>query len=852
MSNCRSMTGCMILLALSLAVSGGAVLSADVSGAGAKALLPSQHSVRAGSNSTLANTIVFSPSSISLKNPATLKQSTAQTQFTLGITVYDQNGASVTPSASQPVQVRLYGAPQGVITPASAQVATGNGLQFTYNGGYLSNPVTVEAYMELTGSPASYSIGVAQILLQRQVQAYGTRSYEFSYWCDTQTDPGCADTIIQKPLKFLAAVGYQDATADQLEAFGLDTGSLGVITPLSSLGADAIGPAGKGVKFYNSSGNTYEGNYYLAPVTISATREGNSTMLKTFPIKVLAIDKAYCAEGYPNCRENPPTPDLRYIGVGFDRNSTTPGDSFDSPADNAFLQIKGENDGTDINPGYILTGAGGRIGLTKSDVKGFKLAQLTASSTVPGDWNAAPGCFKFPDVTTRPRQFCGSLLMDVGISEMFLDLKPDKRPSSVVEPGINGTLMPQGTVMSILAGTPRKPAMEYSFSYNATENPVGMAPTSATWINPSPAEVFVNTGRNVLKGYRYLYDARHGDVGFKPLVTASIPVVTTQFNGTEQNKYHVYVSNGGGPAHPMVVDTGSQLMVVPAQYVGAGAQPVTPTVCHSISYGDGRTWCGRFYTGPVAIGVPSNYKPGKGTYPTTDESFQFLVADQNDTECISQLENCNMPSDLTNRGIMGIGFGQGSFGTAYNALLQLKDMVKGGMRPGYIVRLGEAKPTIMVGLTPANTKNFGLIPLSESTQYPGQWDPNSFTGCVALSTGDNAAVFNQCASMLFDTGTVDFTLKTPAADKPSSVITQNPPNIDPGTTVSITAPGTDPIISYEYSATAPSTWANSQTSVYWLEREKGAYFLIGQYVFQQYDYLFDPAAGRIGFRALGK
>jgi hypothetical protein len=225
-----------------------------------------------------------------------------------------------------------------------------------------------------------------------------------------------------------------------------------------------------------------------------------------------------------------------------------------------------------------------------------------------------------------------------------------------------------------------------------------------------------------------------------------------------------------------------------------------------------------------------------------------MVADKNDAECISQLKNCNMPSDLTDRGIMGIGFGQGSFGADYNALLQLKDMVNGNIRPGYIVRIGESKPTITVGVTPDNTQGFGLIPLSKSKLYPGQWDPNSFRGCVSLSTRADA-VFNQCANMLFDTGTVDFTLKTPVAKEPLAIMT-NPPYINPGTTVSVTAPGAAPVISYNYSSTAATTWTDTQSSVYWLDREKGAYFLIGQYVFKQYDYLFDPAAGRIGFRPL--
>jgi hypothetical protein len=213
-----------------------------------------------------------------------------------------------------------------------------------------------------------------------------------------------------------------------------------------------------------------------------------------------------------------------------------------------------------------------------------------------------------------------------------------------------------------------------------------------------------------------------------------------------------------------------------------------------------------------------------------------------------------MPSDLTNRGIMGIGFGQGSYGTAYNALLQLKDVANGDMQPGYIVRLGNTTPEITVGLTPENTHGFGLIPLSASSLYPGQWDPNSFEGCVSFSTGGNSAVFNQCANMLFDTGTINFTLKTHVASEPMTIM-NNPPDINSGTTVTVSVPNTAPVISYNYSSTAApkgATWANKQSSVSWLDREDGVYFLIGQYVFTHYDYLFDPTAGWIGFKPVAQ
>jgi hypothetical protein len=201
---------------------------------------------------------------------------------------------------------------------------------------------------------------------------------------------------------------------------------------------------------------------------------------------------------------------LHYLGVGFDRNSTTAGDGFDSPADNAFLEMTDQSNGTNISPGYTLSGDNATVGITGT--AGFNLAALTPNKRVPGDWNSTPGCYGFPQLTGR-NQFCGSLLMDVGIPEMFLDLAENKRPAGAVVPGHPGDL-PSGTETSVLAGTSGNPAMSYDFTY-APGAPEGMAPETVTWIN-NP-KIFVNTGRRVLFGYDYLFDARCGNTGFQAL-----------------------------------------------------------------------------------------------------------------------------------------------------------------------------------------------------------------------------------------------------------------------------------------------------------------------------------------------
>ena len=97
---------------------------------------------------------------------------------------------------------------------------------------------------------------------------------------------------------------------------------------------------------------------------------------------------------------------------------------------------------------------------------------------------------------------------------MFLDLNKTLRPAGAVD-STDPTTLPTGLKVSILAGTPANPALSYSFNYAPSSTPTGVGPTKVTWINSS--KIFVNTGRDVLFGDDYMFDARCGNVGFESL-----------------------------------------------------------------------------------------------------------------------------------------------------------------------------------------------------------------------------------------------------------------------------------------------------------------------------------------------
>ena len=451
-------------------------------------------------SSSNASQITFSPSVITLNNPTPgfRAASSGSTPVTVTMTVYDSEGNVVQPSPSNPLNINVYGAPNGVITPTQLTLTSGTTATFDYNGGAFPNNIELAAWMNDPQSGGA-SLGTTLFIhASRQPCRYGTASFNL----DVKSN-------VPNEIKVRAVVGSDNPQQSELKTFALDTGSLGVLVTKSSLvmGSAVHGPGAPGQKFYDSSGFVFTGNYYLAPVSVELE---DGTFVQSNPILVLAIDGVHCQTGYKKCVQ-PGAPDLHYLGVGFDRNSTGAGDLFDSPSENAFLELTDAQNGTDINGGYVLSDSGVKVGITSTDASGFNTVTLAPNSTVPGDWNPVAGCFQFTTLSGNP-QFCGNLLLDVGISEMFIDLPFGQRPAGSYD---TNNRVPEGVGMQIQAGATNEPAMSYSFTaVQPPQEPTGAAPTYAQWVNvPS---IFINTGRRPLLAFDYYYSGQCGQVGFKP------------------------------------------------------------------------------------------------------------------------------------------------------------------------------------------------------------------------------------------------------------------------------------------------------------------------------------------------
>ncbi len=449
--------------------------------------------------------IVFSPSAVVLNNPTTTDWNTAPagaTSVTVNLTVYDSQGNIVLPTEGNPLHVHVYGAPDGVITPidsviSSGTTSTSTSVSFTYNGRAFPNNMELVAWMNDAAGGAS--LGTTLFVHNtRPTCTFGARDFNLEV---TKTVPN--------PIQVKGVVGAEHPSETDFQTFTIDTGSLGVLVTKDDLvmGPNVHGPGPAGQKYYDSSGYIFTGNYYLAPVSVELT---DHTFVQSNPILILAVDGVHCDPSNKKCKK-PQKADLHYLGVGFDRNSTGTGDLFDSPSENAFLELTDAQNGTDINQGYILSTNGVTVGITSSNSSGFTPYKLDVNSDgVAGDWNPVPGCYQFLSLPGSP-QFCGNLLLDVGISEMFMDASSDDWPTGSFD---SNHRVPQGVRMNIQAGLSGQPAMSYDFrAVQPPAQPKGPAPTYAQWYNNSTK--FVNTGRRPLLSFNYLYSGTCGQVGFE-------------------------------------------------------------------------------------------------------------------------------------------------------------------------------------------------------------------------------------------------------------------------------------------------------------------------------------------------
>ena len=275
----------------------------------------------------------------------------------------------------------------------------------------------------------------------------------------------------------------------------LDSGSTGIVVAATLIpDFDHLPSEGDARLTYTSSGRVMLGRWVVTPVSLVGER---GAYVSTDPMPVLAVTEVRCLETARDCRPNSAPRDIAMVGIGFGREGDR--ESHSTPDKNPLLRIAWNGDA--YRRGYILTKNGIHIGLTRANTERFGYIKLARQETVD-DWAGIPACIATND--TQPPA-CGSMLVDTGVSAMFITL-PETQAC-----GASGTL-PDGTTVSIRAGTQANEQELYRFTVG---DPSPLAP-SAIHLRVSPDRAFVNTSVHLLNGYDVLYDADGGYAGFRP------------------------------------------------------------------------------------------------------------------------------------------------------------------------------------------------------------------------------------------------------------------------------------------------------------------------------------------------
>jgi hypothetical protein len=292
--------------------------------------------------------------------------------------------------------------------------------------------------------------------------------------------PFTSDSSVSTGLHLLAALG-----GGPPHLFEVDTGSVGTLVPRQRLGPNYqdFNPS-LDTKFqFVSSEKFYWGQWVKVPVVLGvpATWDGTGDY-PTAEIEVFAVDRPTDFDG-------------GILGVGFAIGRCADG----GPARNPFLHVTYQ--GEKLHRGYIIGAEGLELGLTSLNTTGFAFIELQRNDA-DSDWLQPMASLGLPDGFSIDLP----LLMDTGLDQMLLWLNVADRPPALA----NYTQFPPGIgvrIESPPASSP--PGLQYSFTTGDTSDP--MAPSVVEWRNGQG----INTGRNILAGADYLYDAASGLIGFR-------------------------------------------------------------------------------------------------------------------------------------------------------------------------------------------------------------------------------------------------------------------------------------------------------------------------------------------------
>lgn len=274
----------------------------------------------------------------------------------------------------------------------------------------------------------------------------------------------------------------------------IDSGSTGVVVAARSIpNVDQLQSIGEGQLTYTSSGRIMRGQWVITRLALVGQR---GARLETEPMPVLAVTRVDCLKTARNCTPRSSPRNIAMVGIGFGREGDRQSQS--TPDKNPLLRIAAGNG--QRRQGYVLTREGVHVGLSGANTRGdFRFVKLQRRPD-GRDWAGVPACIS---LNGRTPPACGSMLMDTGVSAMFMTVPPEQA-------GEMSRTLPDGTAVSVSVGTAENSSELYQFTVGGDSS---LAP-DGIHLRVSP-NVFVNTSYHLLNGFDVLYDADGGYAAFR-------------------------------------------------------------------------------------------------------------------------------------------------------------------------------------------------------------------------------------------------------------------------------------------------------------------------------------------------
>lgn len=301
------------------------------------------------------------------------------------------------------------------------------------------------------------------------------------------------------------------------------------------------------------------------------------------------------------------------------------------------------------------------------------------------------------------------------------------------------------------------------------------------------------------------------------------------------------IAFGAGPVHRGTMDTGSTGIVVSATSIPNVEQLPTlgpGTLTYSSS---GRIEKGIWVVTPVTL---------SGTNGNRVTTRPMPVLAVREIACTSTARNCRPRHNPRHIAMIGVGFArqhdhQAQGTPDHNPLLMVEGMGEPGkpgtIRRGYVV----SQRVLQVGLDANVAAGFSFVKLEKSTVYP---DWSAAPACLSLEGKTPPA----CGTMLMDTGVTTMYLRVPP-DQLAGHTTPGSgpvPTLDPGTSVTVSIPGTAGIAYSFKLGDAANPVAPLAVVLVQKDANPGPFVNTSVRFLNGFDYLYDADAGYVGFRAI--